>query len=145
MVSGPTGSSGNRNVSTHDPHKGVSQDGLHLDADLFSQLLSGLVGAQQGAQFTLFPAQRLVVREPVEGDPEGSLFRDGVETDGQGVTGDPLDLGRSVLGVLVLEVSSELVSHRSHLSISTEGGRSRRWDSRRRPRRLRTTLPSQSS
>lgn len=69
---------------------------------LLGCLLSRLVGLQQGAQLALFPAQGLVVGKSVESDPEGSFLGDGVQTDGEGVVGDPLDLGRSVVSVLVL-------------------------------------------
>jgi hypothetical protein len=87
---------------THETHESVGQDGLHLDPNLFGQLLRLLISLQQSAQLALFAAQRLVVGEPVEGDPKRSLLRNGVKTDEQGVTRDPLDLGRSVIGVLVL-------------------------------------------
>jgi hypothetical protein len=89
-------------TKTNNSHERIRQNSFHGYALLLCQQLGLLVGLQQGAQLALFPAQGLVVGKSVESDPTGSFLGDGVQTDGEGVVGDPLDLGRSVVSVLVL-------------------------------------------
>jgi len=89
-------------MNAHLAHKGVSQDHLDVHALLSGKFCGLLIGLEQTAQLSLFSTSGLVIRKSVEGDAEGSVLRDSIETDGQGVASDPLDLGRSVRGILVL-------------------------------------------